>query len=37
MLTAALSTAAIASSRCDRYPFGSQEWWFCMSENEGER
>jgi heme A synthase len=37
ILTAALSTAATASSRCDRHPFGSEEWWFCMSENEGER
>jgi hypothetical protein len=35
-----LSTAAgpaAAYSGCDKYRFGSQEWWFCMSDKDGER
>jgi hypothetical protein len=26
-----------AYSGCDKYRFGSQDWWFCMSDKDGER
>ncbi len=32
-----LSTAASAYTGCDKYRFGSQDWWFCISDKDGER
>ena len=29
--------AGASANRCDQYPFGSQEWWFCMSDKGGGR
>ena len=37
MLAAALAGPAAAYPNCDKYPFGSDEWWFCISDNRGER
>lgn len=37
VLAAALSTSAAAYNGCDKYRFGSQDWWFCMSDKDGER
>ncbi len=36
-LSLAASQPAFAYSGCEHYRFGSQEWWFCMSDRNGER
>ena len=37
ILLLALSVSASAYSGCDKYRFGNQDWWFCMSDKDGER
>lgn len=32
-----LATTAAAYNGCDKYRFGSQDWWFCISDKDGER
>ena len=37
LLLAACTVNASAYGGCDKYRFGSQDWWFCMSDKDGER
>jgi hypothetical protein len=37
ILIVAFTISASAYSGCEKYRFGSDQWWFCVSDKDGER